>query len=106
MMIMMVESTHRYAGCAIQGRAIEDGGGADDQAQHDQPVDHKVLQGVPPQSEQLNTFSKYNILPWSEHLLCVSVAHERAQEGGAKGCHCHSDNFSTTQDKAIKCCQG
>ena len=29
----------------------------------------------------------YHILPWSEHLLCVSVAHEGAQEGGAKGCH-------------------
>ena len=49
LMMLMVESTHWYAWCAIQGRAIEDGGGADDQAQHDQTVDHKVLQCVPPQ---------------------------------------------------------
>ena len=40
--------THGYAGCAIQGCAVEDGGGADDQAEHDQAIDHKVLQGVPP----------------------------------------------------------
>ena len=40
--------THRYAGCAIQGCAVEDGGGADDQSEHDQAIDHKVLQGVPP----------------------------------------------------------
>ena len=52
-MMLVFESAHRYAGCAIQGRAIEDGGGADNQAKHDQPVDHKVLQGVPPQGEQL-----------------------------------------------------
>ena len=43
-----VKVTHRYAGCAIQGCAVEDGGGADDQAEHDQAIDHKVLQGVPP----------------------------------------------------------
>ena len=29
----------------------------------------------------------YHILPWPEHLLRVSAAHEGAQEGGAKGCH-------------------
>ena len=45
-----VESTHRYAGCAVQRGAIEDGGWADNQAEHDQTVDHKVLQGVPPES--------------------------------------------------------
>ena len=49
LLLMVVESTHRYAGRAVQGGAIEDGGGADDQAEHDQPVDHKVLQGVPPE---------------------------------------------------------
>ena len=49
MLLLMVDgSTHWYAGRAVQGGAIEDGGGADDQAEHDQPVDHKVLQGVPP----------------------------------------------------------
>ena len=48
LLLILVESIHRYAGGAIQGGAIEDGGGADYQAEHDQTVDHKVLQGVPP----------------------------------------------------------
>ena len=50
LLLILVESTHRYAGCAVQRGAIEDGGWADNQAEHDQTVDHKVLQGVPPES--------------------------------------------------------
>ena len=98
--LFMVELTHWYAGRAVQGGAIEDGGGADDQAEHYQPVDHKVLQGVPPEGGLLNAFvllSIERILPWPEHLLCISVAHEGAQEGGAKGCHCHQISSQLNQ---------
>ena len=41
-------SAHQYTRGAEERGAVEDGGGADNEAQHDQAVDHKVLQGVPP----------------------------------------------------------
>ena len=47
-------------------------------------------------------YDVFDIVPGPEHLLCVGVAHEGAQEGGAKGCH---RNQVSAQEQAIKCGQ-
>ena len=74
---------HQAAEGAVQRGAVEDGGGADYEAQHDQAVDDEVLEGVPPVGNgQVVLNCGQSSLPGAEHLLLVGMS-ECPHEGGA-----------------------
>ena len=47
----MAGAAHRDAGRAVEGRPVEDGSWTDDEAEHDEAVDNKVLQRIPPATD-------------------------------------------------------
>ena len=47
------------------------------------------------QQPPVTTITTIVILPRAKHLLSLSLAHEAAQEGGAKGGHLHLSELDT-----------